>query len=94
MPTTANMSGGIVNNNCTTVIGNNTTVNINNNFCPSNQTTAAQTVPATSSQMQAGVGTSDSDNGQDDPAPSPTATATFVSKDEHGRIRSVESYQE
>ena len=91
MPTDVNMSGSIVTTNVFNGIVNgnpNTTVTIHNNISrdSSNQTTAAQPLQATASQVQVsgGVAAPGSDNGEEDDQP--PFPASPVSFDNLGRI--------
>ena len=91
MPTDVNMSGSIVTTNVINGIVNgnpNTTVTIHNNISrdSSNQTTAAQPLQATASQVQVsgGVAAPGSDNGEEDDQP--PFPASPVSFDNLGRI--------
>jgi hypothetical protein len=91
MPTDVNMSGSIVTTNVINGIVNgnpHTTVHIHNNVSrdSSNQTTAAQPLQATASQVQVsgGVAAPGSDNGEEDDQP--PFPASPVSFDNLGRI--------
>ena len=91
MPTDVNMSGSIVTTNVINGVVNgnpNTTVTIHNNISrdSSNQTTAAQPLQATASQVQVsgGVAAPGSDNGEEDDQP--PFPASPVSFDNLGRI--------
>jgi hypothetical protein len=91
MPTDVNMSGSIVTTNVINGIVNgnpHTTVTIHNNVSrdSSNQTTAAQPLQATASQVQVsgGVAAPGSDNGEEDDQP--PFPASPVSFDNLGRI--------
>ena len=91
MPTDVNMSGSIVTTNVINGVVNgnpNTTVTIHNNISrdSSNQTTAAQPLQATASQVQVsgGVAAPGSDDGEEDDQP--PFPASPVSFDNLGRI--------